>query len=121
MSTRTITFANLATTDGIIVHYGIYRATLHYLVAGKPYIDFNANFKQVATVTKNRRLDTIPVPDNLTERYLDMARPFATTEAPVFAFFHDCNSCYGTDPECRCRPRNPNFPSLTAEPQTEAP
>src|SRR2546425_12544233 len=54
MSTRRITCASMATTDGTITHYAIYRANLHYNLAGRePYIDLNRNAQHIATVTKD--------------------------------------------------------------------
>ena len=103
MSTRRITCASMATTDGTITHYAIYRANLHYNLARRePYIDLNRNAQHIATVTKDKRQeDRSWHNDELSQRYLEMAQPFATSEAPAFAFT-DCVFCHGTDPQCRC-------------------
>jgi hypothetical protein len=41
-----------------------------------------------------------------------MAAPYAIASAPAFAFT-ECTFCYGTDPECHCKNRNPNNSSRT--------
>lgn len=102
MSTRRITCASMATTDGAITHYAIYRANLHYNLARRePYIDLNRGAQRIATVTRDKRQeDSSGQNEELSQRYLEMAQPFATPDAPAFAFT-DCIFCYGTDPECR--------------------
>lgn len=90
-------------TDGTNTVYGIYRGELH--CSGKPYIDLNKNCTQITSIkTKNQHWHN----DELAERYLDMARPFATPAAPAFSFT-DCPSCFGIDPECHCKLKNPNL------------
>jgi hypothetical protein len=96
----------MATTDGTVTRYAIYRANLHYnLVRREPYIDLNRGARHIATVTKDRRKENCSWRnDELSQRHQEMAQPFATSHAPAFAFT-DCVFCYGTDPECRCARR----------------
>ena len=111
----------MATTDGTITHYAIYRANLHYNLARRePYIDLNRGAQRIATVTRDKRQESCSWQnEELSQRYLEMAQPFATPHAPAFAFT-DCVFCYGTDPNCHCA-RRPNTPktesssSLAAE------
>ena len=107
MSTRRVTIASLSMTDGRTTRYAIYRATLHYnLARSEPYIDLNRGAQHITTVTKdNRDKDSNWHNDELSQRYLEMAQPFATPDAPAFAFT-DCVFCYGTDRECRCARRS---------------
>ena len=106
MSSRRITCASLATTDGTTTYYAIYRATLHFDLKGRePYIDLNRNTVHVDTIKKeNEHWHN----DELTERYLEMARPYSLPNAPAFCFT-DCIPCHGTDPDCHCRTQNPNL------------
>jgi hypothetical protein len=105
MSTRRITCASMATTDGTTTYYSIYRATLHFHLKGEPFIDLNRNTTHLGTIKKeNQHWHN----DELAERYLEMARPYATAAAPAFSFT-DCNSCHGTNPDCCCKARNPNL------------
>jgi hypothetical protein len=111
----------MATTDGTITHYAIYRANLHYNLARRePYIDLNRGAQRIATVTRDKRQEDCSWQnDELTQRYLEMAQPFATPHAPAFAFTN-CVFCYGTDPECRCArrsntPKTESGSSLAAE------
>jgi len=99
----------MATTDGTITHYAIYRANLHYNLARRePYIDLNRGAQRIATVTKDKRQeDRSWHNDELSQRYLEMAEPFATSAAPAFAFT-DCVFCHGTDPQCRCMRKSQN-------------
>ncbi len=94
-------------TDGTTTRYAIYRATLHYnLARSEPYIDLNRGAQHVTTVTRdNRDKESNWHNDDLARRYLEMAEPFATSDAPAFAFT-DCVFCNGTDPECRCTRRS---------------
>ncbi len=110
----------MATTDGTITHYAIYRANLHYNLARRePYIDLNRNAQHIATVTKDKRQeDRSWHNDELSQRYLEMAQPFATPDAPAFAFT-DCVFCYGTDRECRCARRS-NTPKTESSSSLEA-
>jgi hypothetical protein len=106
MSSRRITCASLSSTDGTTTYYAIYRATLHFDLKGRePFIDLNRNTVHVDTIKKENQ-DWHN--DELTERYLDMARPYSTAAAPAFSFT-DCIRCHGTDPDCRCKARNPNL------------
>ncbi len=105
MSTRRITCASMATTDGTTTYYSIYRATLHFNLRGEPFIDLNRNTTHLATIKKEKQHWHN---DELPDRYLEMARPYATAAAPAFSFT-ECNSCHGTNPHCRCRARNPNL------------
>jgi len=122
MTTRRVTIASLSMTDGTTTRYAIYRATLHYnLARSEPYIDLNRGAQHVTTVTRdNRDKESNWHNDDLARCYLEMAEPFATPDAPAFAFT-DCVFCYGTDPECRCCTRRSNTPktesssSLAAE------
>jgi hypothetical protein len=106
MSTRRVTIASLSMTDGTTTRYAVYRATLHYnLARSEPYIDLNRGAQHVTIVTRdNRDKESNWHNDDLARRYLEMAEPFATPDAPAFAFT-DCVFCYGTDPECRCTRR----------------
>ena len=103
MTTRRVTIASLSMTDGTTTRYAIYRATLHYnLARSEPYIDLNRGAQHVTTVTRdNRDKDSNWQNGELSQRYLEMAQAFATSEAPAFAFT-DCVFCHGTDPQCRC-------------------
>ena len=109
-------------TDGTTTRYAIYRATLHYnLARSEPFIDLNRGAQYVTTVTRdNGDKESNWHSDDLARRYLEMAEPFATPDAPAFAFT-DCVFCYGTDPECRCCTQRSNTPktesssSLAAE------
>ena len=78
-------------------------ANLHYNLARRePYIDLNRNAQHIATVTKDKRQEDRSWHNyELGQRYLEMAQPFATSEAPAFAFT-DCVFCHGTDPQCHC-------------------
>ena len=107
MSTRRVTIASLSMTDGRTTRYAICRATLHYnLARSEPYVDLNRGAQHITTVTKdNRDKDSNWHNDELSQRYLEMAQPFATHHAPAFAFT-DCVFCYGTDRECRCARRS---------------
>ena len=91
MTTRRVTIASLSMTDGRTTRYAIYRATLHYnLARSEPYIDLNRGAQLVTTVTKdNRDKESNWHNDDLARRYLEMAEPFATPDAPAFAFT-DC-------------------------------
>lgn len=122
MTTRRVTIASLSMTDGTTTRYAIYRATLHYnLARSEPYIDLNRGAQHVTTITRdNRDKESTWHNDDLARRYLEMAEPFATPDAPAFAFT-DCVFCYGTDPECGCCTQRSNTPktesssSLAAE------
>jgi len=106
MSTRRVTIASLSMTDGTTTRYAIYRATLHYnLARSEAYIDLNRGAQQVTTVTRDNRDKESNWHNDLARRYLEMAEPFATSDAPAFAFT-DCVFCNGTDPECRCTRRS---------------
>lgn len=107
MSTRRVTCASMATTDGTITHYAIYRANLHYNLARRePYIDLNRSAQRIATITRDKRQEDCSWHnDELSQRYLEMAQPFATPDAPAFGFT-DCVFCYGTDRQCRCARRS---------------
>jgi len=110
---RRITTASLVSTDGTITHYGIYEANLHFNLSGQPFIDLNHNTRFVTTITKDRRKDGRWANDELAHRYLEMARPYGTANAPAFTFT-DCVLCYGTDPDCHCKSRNPNLTSSSS-------
>ena len=120
MSTRRVTCASMAQTYGTITHYAIYRANLHYNLARRePYIDLNRSAQRIATITRDKRQEDCSWHnDELSQRYLEMAQPFATSEAPAFAFT-DCVFCYGTDPECRCARRS-NTPKTESSSSLEA-